>query len=112
MSDRDALKDRVCASIDARHDLLLDVSHRIHADPELGFAEHHAHDLLTGVLAEHISPNERVHGIFTRAGDRPNIVPREAETFWFIRAGDLDGLVELNARVSACLRAGADAAGC
>jgi metal-dependent amidase/aminoacylase/carboxypeptidase family protein len=35
MSDRDALKQRVCASIDARRALLLDVSHRIHADPEL-----------------------------------------------------------------------------
>jgi amidohydrolase len=63
-------------------------------------------------LRQHISPRERVHGIFTRAGDRPNIVPREAETFWFIRAADLAGLEELNARVSACLRAGADAAGC
>jgi amidohydrolase len=269
MTDRDALKQRVCASIDARRDILLDISHRIHADPELGFAEHHAHDLLTGALVDagvettpgafdlptafraeagsvgptiavfceydalpdighacghniiaaaglgaalalaevvddaggrvvalgspaeeggagkvlmlqrgaldgidaammvhpadrdlvsmdtlaiqqvsaryvdqsahaaafpwkgrnaldaavlgyvnvaamrqHISPKERVHGIFTRAGDRPNIVPREAETFWYVRAADMAGLEELNARVSACLRAGADAAGC
>jgi amidohydrolase len=63
-------------------------------------------------LRQHISPHERVHGIFTRAGDRPNIVPREAETFWYVRAADLAGLEELNDRVSACLRAGADAAGC
>ncbi|HKE73942.1 MAG TPA: amidohydrolase [Acidimicrobiales bacterium] len=48
---RDA-KDRMAAEIDRRADALLDVSHRIHARPELNFEEHHAHDLLTGVLED------------------------------------------------------------
>ena len=26
-------------------------------------------------LRQHIRPNERIHGIFTKAGDKPNIVP-------------------------------------
>ena len=43
----DALKAQVVAEVDRRADLLLDASHRIHAHPELGFEEHHAHDLLT-----------------------------------------------------------------
>ena len=28
-------------------------------------------------LRQHILPNERIHGIFTKAGDKPNIVPAE-----------------------------------
>jgi metal-dependent amidase/aminoacylase/carboxypeptidase family protein len=50
MVDRDGLKQQVCDEVDRRADLLLDASHRIHAHPELGFEEHHAHDLLTAVL--------------------------------------------------------------
>src|SRR6476659_7352502 len=50
MVDRDALKRQVCDEVDRRASLLLDASHRSHADPELGFEEHHAHDLLTSVL--------------------------------------------------------------
>ena len=26
-------------------------------------------------LRQHIRPDERIHGIFTEAGDKPNIVP-------------------------------------
>ena len=43
---------RVAEEIDRLADRLLDVSHRIHADPELAYAEYHAHDLLCGVLEE------------------------------------------------------------
>ena len=43
-TDRDAAKDRIEAEVDRLADVLLDVSHRIHAHPELGFEEHHAHD--------------------------------------------------------------------
>ena len=46
-------KQRVCERVDELAEVLLDASHRIHARPELGFAEHHAHDLLTGILADH-----------------------------------------------------------
>jgi amidohydrolase len=63
-------------------------------------------------LRQHIRPNERVHGIFTKAGDRPNIVPKEAAAHWYVRAADLRRLEALKQRVFACLQAGADAAGC
>ncbi|MGI8710045.1 MAG: M20 family peptidase, partial [Acidimicrobiales bacterium] len=52
MIDLDATKDRTDAVVDDHAELLLDASHRIHARPELGFAEHHAHDVLTGVLTD------------------------------------------------------------
>jgi amidohydrolase len=63
-------------------------------------------------LRQHIRPNERVHGIFTKAGDKPNIVPRDAAAFWYVRSATLESLESLKARVLACLEAGSAAAGC
>lgn len=51
-TDRDAAKDRIEAEVDAVADVLLDVSHRIHAHPEVLFEERHAHDLLTQVIED------------------------------------------------------------
>ncbi len=62
-------------------------------------------------LRQHIRPDERIHGIFTRAGDKPNIVPHEAAAEWYVRSPKLDSLAELRERVVACLEAGAAAAG-
>ena len=45
-------KARLAAEVDRRADLLVDVSHQIHAHPELYFEERFAHDLLTGVLED------------------------------------------------------------
>lgn len=62
-------------------------------------------------LRQHIRPDERIHGIFTRAGDKPNIVPHEAAAEWYVRSPKLDSLAELRERVVSCLTAGAAAAG-
>ena len=63
-------------------------------------------------LRQHISPRERVHGVFTDGGDKPNIVPARAETTWYVRSPTVAGLAALKARVTTCLEAGASAAGC
>jgi amidohydrolase len=63
-------------------------------------------------LRQHIRGDERIHGIFTEAGDKPNIVPARTAAHWYVRAGTLRRLEALEARVEACLRAGAEAAGC
>jgi amidohydrolase len=63
-------------------------------------------------LRQHIRPEERIHGIITDGGDKPNIVPHRAAAQWMVRSGDLRTLDLLKERVLACLRAGADAAGC
>ena len=68
--------------------------------------------LNVAALRQHIRPDERVHGIFTEAGEAPNIVPQRAAALWYVRSPDLDRLAVLEDRVLACLRAGADAAGC
>lgn len=44
------LKQRVCDEVDRLADALLDVSHQIHARPELSYEEHFAHGLLTEVI--------------------------------------------------------------
>jgi amidohydrolase len=63
-------------------------------------------------LRQHIKPNERVHGVFTKAGDKPNIVPDHAVAEWYVRSGTIFSLQPLKERVLACLEAGATAAGC
>lgn len=63
-------------------------------------------------LRQHIRPDERIHGVFTHGGDKPNIVPKFAAAQWYVRAANLQRLDPLKARVLACLQAGADAAGC
>src|SRR3954468_1243576 len=35
-------------------------------------------------LRQHIRPDERVHGVFTEGGDRPNIVPKRAVSDWMV----------------------------
>ncbi len=63
-------------------------------------------------LRQHIRPNERIHGVFTEAGDKPNIVPARTRAQWMVRSGRIATLGPLTERVVACLRAGAEAAGC
>ena len=63
-------------------------------------------------LRQHIRPNERIHGIFTEAGEKPNIVPSRAAAQWYVRSGNIDSLQRLKERFTACLEAGATAACC
>jgi metal-dependent amidase/aminoacylase/carboxypeptidase family protein len=63
-------------------------------------------------LRQHIRPTERIHGIFTDAGDKPNIVPQYAAAEWYVRSPTRRLLQPLKDRVMACLEAGASAAGC
>jgi amidohydrolase len=63
-------------------------------------------------MRQHIRPTERVHGIFTKAGEKPNIVPREAEMDWYVRSDTIESLQPLKARITKCLEAGAMAADC
>lgn len=63
-------------------------------------------------LRQHIKPNERIHGIITDGGDKPNIVPRYAAAEWYVRSPTLKSLEKLKPRVVACLEAGALAASC
>lgn len=63
-------------------------------------------------LRQHIAPTERIHGVFTKAGDKPNIVPDHTVAEWYVRSSSIESLQALKPRVLACLEAGAAAAGC
>ena len=63
-------------------------------------------------LRQHIRDDERIHGVFTDGGAKPNIVPVTAATEWYVRSTNLTSLEALKERVVACLEAGAAAAGC
>ena len=77
---------------------VFDVRFRFHgktahagASPHLGRSALDAVELMNvGVnyLREHISGNVRIHYAITHGGDLPNIVPAEAEVWYFIRALD------------------------
>ncbi len=63
-------------------------------------------------LRQHIQTHERIHGVFTDGGSKPNIVPDRASTHWYVRSGTRSSLDELEPRVASCLEAGALATGC
>lgn len=85
------------------------------AFPQLGV---NAADALTvaqtaiGLLRQHISPHARVHGIVTKGGDAPNVVPAHTSGKWYIRERTLAALEKLEPRVYRCFEAGAIATGC
>lgn len=63
-------------------------------------------------LRQHLAASERIHGIITDGGARPNIIPAHAAAEWYVRTPSRHTLGPLVDRVHSCLRAGSDAAGC
>jgi amidohydrolase len=84
------------------------------AFPERGI---NAADALTvaqtaiGLLRQHLRQTDRIHGIVTRGGDAPNVIPAHTAARYIIRGDTLDELMELRPRVHRCFEAGAIATG-
>ena len=84
------------------------------AFPELGV---NAADALTiaqtaiGMLRQHIRSTDRIHGIVTRGGAAPNVVPAHTSARYIIRSETLDQLNELRPKVYRCFEAGGLATG-
>ncbi|MBI4260132.1 MAG: M20 family metallopeptidase [Actinobacteria bacterium] len=64
-----------------------------------------------GLLRQHLRPGDRVHGIVTKGGDAPNVVPADARADYMVRASTLQELEDVKARVLRCFEAGALATG-
>jgi metal-dependent amidase/aminoacylase/carboxypeptidase family protein len=64
------------------------------------------------LLRQHIAPTDRIHGIVTKGGEAPNIVPAHTIGKWYIRARTVAELAVLEPRVNRCFEAGALATGC
>jgi amidohydrolase len=84
------------------------------AFPELGI---NAADALTiaqtsvGLLRQHIRGTDRIHGIVTKGGDAPNVIPARTSASYIVRAQTLEELKELRVKVDRCFQAGALATG-
>ena len=84
------------------------------AFPELGVNAADAQTVAQtaiGLLRQHIRPTDRVHGIVTKGGDAPNIIPAHTGTRYMVRTQALEDLDALRARVYRCFEAGALATG-
>ncbi|GIX47568.1 MAG: peptidase M20 [Candidatus Tectimicrobiota bacterium] len=84
------------------------------AYPERGI---NAADALTvaqvaiGLLRQHLRASDRIHGIVTRGGDAPNVIPAHTSARYMVRAQTLAELEALRPRVYRCFEAGALATG-
>jgi amidohydrolase len=84
------------------------------AFPEFGV---NAADALTiaqtaiGLLRQHIRSTDRIHGITTKGGEAPNVVPAETAAHYMVRAETLGDLDEVRTKVARCFEAGALATG-
>ncbi len=63
-------------------------------------------------LRQHIRPTERVHGVFTKGGDKANIVPAETAMEWIVRSATIESLQPLKQRVLTSLECAATACAC
>ena len=64
-----------------------------------------------GLLRQQLLPTDRVHGIVTRGGDAPNIIPAHTTALFMVRAHDRARMDELTQLVTRCFEAGALATG-
>ena len=84
------------------------------AFPERGI---NAADALTvaqtaiGLLRQHIRSTDRIHGMITKGGDAPNIIPAHTVAKYIVRANTLAALDEIKQKVVRCFEAGALATG-
>ena len=63
-------------------------------------------------MRQHIRPTERIHGVFTKGGDKANIVPAETEMEWIVRSATIESLQPLKQRVLTSLESSATACAC
>ncbi|HEX7127568.1 MAG TPA: M20 family metallopeptidase [Thermodesulfobacteriota bacterium] len=65
-----------------------------------------------GLLRQQITGDARIHGVITRGGDKPNIIPDYTEAEFYVRALDPAYVAELHRRVLAVAEGAATATGC
>lgn len=64
-----------------------------------------------GLLRQQFRSQDRVHGIVTKGGEAPNIIPAHTSAKYYVRAATLEALETIEARVRRCFEAGALATG-
>ncbi|MBW0106815.1 M20 family metallopeptidase [Pseudonocardia sp. KRD-291] len=64
------------------------------------------------MLRQHLPDPDRVHGVITEGGDRPNVVPDRAAARYYLRSADADALRDMTTRVAAIAVGAAAMTGC
>lgn len=65
-----------------------------------------------GLHRQQMPPTDRVHGVVTAGGDRPNVIPEHAEMLFYLRSEHPEGLAVLSERVADIARGAALMTGC
>jgi amidohydrolase len=64
------------------------------------------------LLRQHIPDTDRVHGVITDGGQRPNVVPDTAEALYYVRSATPETLADLSRRMEAIAAGAASMTGC
>lgn len=67
---------------------------------------------MINALRQQTKEDARIHGIITKGGEAPNIIPDYAEAFFFVRAAKIDYLEPLFEKVCNCAKGAALGTGC
>jgi len=61
-------------------------------------------DVMTNFLREHVPPETRIHYVITRGGAAPNVVPDDAEVYYYVRHPDVAVVKQVWRRVEDAAR--------
>jgi amidohydrolase len=64
------------------------------------------------MLRQQILPTQKIHGVISRGGDRPNVIPASTTVEYYIRSETARTLKPLTEKVVKCFEAAATATGC
>lgn len=65
-----------------------------------------------GLLRQQLTPDIRIHGIITRGGDAPNIIPDYTEAKFYIRAATVKRMMDVYRKMEAIVQGAAGQTGC
>ena len=65
-----------------------------------------------GALRQQLRSDARIHGIITKGGSAPNVIPDHTEARFYVRSARRDHLDEVTRKVKDCAKAAALATGC
>ncbi len=63
-------------------------------------------------MRQQIRPTDRVHGVITKGGVKPNIIPDHTSAEFYIRSATVGQLDELRTKITGCFEGAATATGC
>lgn len=64
-------------------------------------------NLMVNMMREHVDQDARIHYVITKGGNAPNVVPDEAEVFYYVRHPEADGVDAIWSRLEDAARGAA-----